>query len=181
VDFCIGKPVRPSQLKHALTLLLSSPAEFAASLASLRAGTGAVAPEAPPEARGYLLIAEDNLVNQRLAARLVERLGYHVDVAQNGREALRALARFHYSAVLMDCQMPEMDGFEATAEIRRREAPERRTPIIAMTAHAMSGDRERCLKAGMDDYLSKPIRPQELAQKLEHWTAPRAAASPVAG
>jgi PAS domain S-box-containing protein len=181
VDICIGKPVRPSQLKHALTLLLSSQDEFAASLASLRAETGAAGAEEPPEARGYLLIAEDNLVNQRLAARLVERLGYHADVAQDGREALHALARFHYSAVLMDCQMPEMDGFEATAEIRRREAPERRTPIIAMTAHAMSGDRERCLEAGMDDYISKPIRPQELAQKLERWTSPRAAAAATTG
>jgi PAS domain S-box-containing protein len=181
VDLCVGKPVRPSQLKHALTLLLSSPTEFAASLASLRIETGKAAPETPPETRGYLLIAEDNLVNQRLAARLVERMGYRVDVVQNGREAVDALARFQYSAVLMDCQMPEMDGFEATAEIRRREAPDRRTAIVAMTAHAMSGDRERCLAAGMDDYISKPIRPQELAQMLEHWTTPRATAAVAAG
>jgi PAS domain S-box-containing protein len=181
VDLCISKPVRPSQLKHALILLQSSPPEFTASLVSLRTETAAAGPrEAPPETRGHVLIAEDNQVNQRLAARLVERLGYHVDVAQNGREAVLALSRFPYSAVLMDCQMPDMDGFEATAEIRRRETPDRRTPIIAMTAHAMSGDRERCLEAGMDDYVSKPIRPQELARALQRWAQPHRAAVPAA-
>jgi CheY-like chemotaxis protein len=135
----------------------------------------------PAVTRGYILIAEDNSVNQRLAARLVERLGFQADVAHDGREALHAVSRFEYSAVLMDCQMPEMDGFEATAEIRRLETPNRRTPIIAMTAHAMSGDRERCLNAGMDDYISKPIRPQELAEILERWTAARGEAARVSG
>ena len=181
VAACAGKPVRPSRLRDALIAAMSPEPETAMSLASLHARTGAESVPAPVCDRGCVLIAEDNAVNQRLASRLVERLGFRADVARNGREAVDALARFDYSAVLMDCQMPEMDGFEATAEIRRRELPDRRTPIIAMTAHAMSGDRQRCLDAGMDDYISKPIRPQELAQTLERWTSARASAVSAAG
>ncbi|MCX6638689.1 MAG: response regulator [Acidobacteria bacterium] len=181
VAACVGKPVRPSRVRDALIAAMSPEPETASSLASLHARTGADSAPAPVCDRGCVLIAEDNVVNQRLAAGLVERLGFRADVARNGREAVDALARFDYSAVLMDCQMPEMDGFEATAEIRRRELPDRRTPIIAMTAHAMAGDRQRCLDAGMDDYICKPIRPQELAQTLERWTSARASAVSAAG
>ncbi len=173
---CLAKPARSSQLRDALLRVVSPESEAVSALTSLHARTAAV-PPAPVQVRGYILIAEDNAVNQRLAARLVERLGYRADLAHNGRDAVNAVSRFGYSAILMDCQMPEMDGFEATAEIRRREGPDRRTPIIAMTAHAMSGDREKCLNAGMDDYISKPIRPEELDKVLERWTLPRAAAS----
>ncbi|MDP3001228.1 MAG: response regulator [Bryobacterales bacterium] len=180
VAACVAKPVRPSRLRDALIEALSPEPETAMSLASLHARTGAASAPAPVPDRGCVLIAEDNAVNQRLAARLVERLGFRADVARNGREAVDALTRFDYSAVLMDCQMPEMDGFEATAEIRRRQLPDRRTPIIAVTAHAMPGDRQRCLDAGMDDYLSKPIRPQDLAQTLERWTSARASAASAA-
>jgi len=181
VAACAAKPVRPSRLRDALIAAMSPEPETAMSLASLHARIGAASVPAPVCDRGCVLIAEDNAVNQRLAARLVERLGFRADVVRNGREAVDALARFDYSAVLMDCQMPEMDGFEATAEIRRRQLPERRTPIIAMTAHAMAGDRQRCLDAGMDDYIGKPIRPQELAQALERWTSARALAASAAG
>jgi two-component system sensor histidine kinase/response regulator len=181
VAACVAKPVRPSRVRDALLAAMSPEPETAMSLVSLHARTGADSAPAPVCERGCVLIAEDNVVNQRLAARLVERLGFRADVARNGREAVDALARFDYSAVLMDCQMPEMDGFEATAEIRRRQFPDRRTPIIAMTAHAMSGDRQRCLDAGMDDYIGKPIRPQELAQTLERWTSARASAAAAAG
>ena len=110
-----------------------------------------------------ILVAEDNAINQLLAARLIEKRGHVVTVVNNGREALTALEKGSFDVVLMDVQMPEMDGFEATAEIRNKETGTgEHLPIIAMTAHSMSGDRERCLAAGMDSYVSKPIRPKEL-------------------
>jgi CheY-like chemotaxis protein len=115
-----------------------------------------------------VLIAEDNAVNQRLVSRLLEKRGHQVVVAANGREALEAMERQSFDIVLMDLQMPELDGFEATAALRAREAGHgTHLPVIALTAHAMKGDRERCLAAGMDAYLSKPIRPQELDKLLE--------------
>jgi PAS domain S-box-containing protein len=116
-----------------------------------------------------LLIAEDNSVNQRVILRMAEKLGYHADLVPNGVEALRALEREHFDLVLMDCQMPEMDGFRATATIRTSGAAYARIPIVALTAHAADGDREACLAAGMDDYLPKPIVLDELSRKLEHW------------
>jgi signal transduction histidine kinase/ligand-binding sensor domain-containing protein/DNA-binding response OmpR family regulator len=115
-----------------------------------------------------ILLAEDNLVNQRLTVRMLEKMGHHVTVAQTGEDALNALATHKFDLVLMDVQMPEMDGFAATREIRRREQGSRkRVPVIAMTAHAMKGDRESCLEAGMDDYLAKPINREELQHAIE--------------
>src|SRR5581483_11592577 len=136
-------------------------------------------------ARYHLLLAEDNPINQKLAVRLLEKRGHTVDVAGNGKEALAALERQPYDLVLMDLQMPEMGGMEATAAIRAAEAGTgRHQPIVAMTAHAMKGDRERCLDAGMDGYLSKPIRADELCSTVENTvkalsTLPAVAATPA--
>jgi PAS domain S-box-containing protein len=118
-----------------------------------------------------ILIAEDNPINQEVAALMLEHLGYEVSVAANGVEALAALERAPFALVLMDCQMPEMDGFTAAAAIRARNDTVREVPIIAMTANAMKGDRERCLAAGMDDYIAKPIDPKDLAAKIAKWCA----------
>jgi CheY-like chemotaxis protein len=115
-----------------------------------------------------LLLVEDNAINQLVASEMLRRQGYLVDVAANGREALAALERQTFEVVLMDVQMPEMDGFETTAALRDRESRTgAHTPVIALTAHAMKGDRERCLQAGMDGYVSKPIRADDLNRELD--------------
>jgi len=130
-----------------------------------RSSTPAPAWPTPP----LVLVAEDSPVNQIVATRILERCGCRVEVVADGREALRALASRHYDAVLMDCQMPNIDGYDATAELRRAEQGARHTPVIAMTAQAMAGDRERCINAGMDDYISKPVRHADLINALRRW------------
>src|SRR5919107_424736 len=171
VEVVLNKPVRQSQLHDALATMLGAPAETQARPS--RRGVRP-APHATPAAegqasRGHVLLVEDYPVNQMVAIRMLERSGYRVDAVENGREAVEALSNTLYGAVLMDVQMPEMDGYEATAEIRRREESGRHTPIIAMTADAMQGDRERALTSGMDDYLAKPVKHEELDAVLERW------------
>jgi signal transduction histidine kinase/DNA-binding response OmpR family regulator len=140
----------------------------------------------PEGRRPYVLVAEDNIMNQKVTAQILKKLGCHVDVVANGLEALEASARMQYDCLFMDCQMPEMDGYTATARVRQREADTaHHTLIIALTANAMPGDRDRCLVAGMDDYLSKPVQRLELEKLLQKWlyTEPQAyeSAMPASG
>lgn len=166
----LTKPIRESHLYEGLVAVMECPLQAAPTSFSPAAAplvTRHSVAEAKAKAGLRILLAEDNMINQKVAIRLFERLGYRVDVVANGAEAVEAVGRIPYGLVFMDCQMPEMDGFQATAEIRKREAGVRHTVIVAMTANAMQGDRDRCLVAGMDDYVSKPITKEALVAILE--------------
>jgi CheY-like chemotaxis protein len=162
----LTKPVRPTRLREAL-------ARAFGHLHDRPAAPAPREPALPADAsapRRRILVAEDNRVNQTVARRLLEKAGHQVDVVANGRQAVAALDDVVYDLVFMDCQMPDMDGFEATRAIRAGEArTPRHIPIVALTANAMQGDRERCLAAGMDDYIVKPVTTQTLAAALERW------------
>jgi CheY-like chemotaxis protein len=149
------KPLKQSELLATILTALD---------ANRRLTPAPPAPPAAPAARSLrVLLAEDNLINQKLGLRLLEKQGHSVVVVADGAQALEALQRETFDLVLMDVQMPHLDGLEATAAIRAQEqGTGRHLPIVAMTAHAMKGDRERCLDAGMDDYIAKPIQPAEL-------------------
>lgn len=171
----LTKPIRQSQLYECLraTLGRETPVE---GVAEERIITRHSIAEATRR-KIRILVAEDNVVNQKVALRTIEKLGYRADVVENGLEALRALERVPYDLVLMDVQMPGMDGFEATRIIRKgtsTAAPDPDLPIIALTAHAMEKDRQRCLEAGMDEYVSKPIKAGDLAAAVERWVTGRA-------
>jgi two-component system, sensor histidine kinase and response regulator len=163
------KPVRREELKEAIVAALGGRSAFdgnadAARSRAIRNGGAHSAPGSP----WRVLVAEDNLVNQRLVQRLLEKQGHSVVVVENGREVLEALEKDSFDFVLMDVQMPEMDGFEATAAIRENEKLTLdHIPIIALTAHAMKDDQERCLAAGMDAYLSKPVHAVDLFELLK--------------
>ena len=167
VDAELVKPVRPSQLFDTLHTLLS---ERSARSQRLPADVE-LGPPDPSRQWIRVLVVEDNAANLKVAVRMLERLGYRAEVASNGAEAVSMLEHMQFDAVMMDCQMPEMDGYEATRLIRKNEQAGRHVPIIAMTAAAMSGDRERCLAAGMDDYISKPVKLHVVAAILERWLA----------
>jgi CheY-like chemotaxis protein/HPt (histidine-containing phosphotransfer) domain-containing protein len=177
IDAFLTKPVKLSALYDCLATVLVP----AGSTAPAPLVTVYTLAQASAAARAHLLVVDDNPVNQRVAARMLEKMGHRVDVAVNGVEAVNAVSRVRYAAVLMDCQMPEMDGFEATREIRRHEGSDRHTPIIAMTAGAMTGDEEKCLAAGMDAYLSKPVSAETLAAMVSHWIEASAASTVARG
>jgi signal transduction histidine kinase/ActR/RegA family two-component response regulator len=157
------KPVRRGQLDTVLASVFG--------VETSRSTTYASSVEAPSLRPLRVLLAEDNAVNRKVAVLMLKKQGHRVDVAVDGREAVEAASRQAYDVILMDCQMPELDGYEATREIRRLERPTRHTPVVALTANAMKGDRERCLEAGMDDYLSKPVTMAELTKVLERSAA----------
>ena len=216
----LTKPVHESRLYECLLTVVAQPAPAGAGPCDGGPVPAALITrhslaETKTQGTPKILLAEDNVINQKVATRMLEKLGYRVDVTANGKEALEALGRIDYVAVLMDCQMPEMDGFDATAEIRRREAlsvkreaqdeirntcevlgvrdeanssvpypiplTAHRLPIIAMTANALPEDRGRCLAAGMDDYISKPVQSKVLAAVLARWVTPASAGKGEAG
>lgn len=172
VSAYLMKPVRRAELRSAIVKSLRAPSTSAdrnEKVSQLAQAPMRLAPEA---LRSRILVAEDNLVNQRLAARILEEGGHSVVIAGSGREAITVLERETIDLVLMDVQMPEMDGFEATMAIRKDEiGGNRHIPIFAMTAHAMTGDQDRCLAAGMDGYISKPIRADDLLSLVERTRA----------
>jgi len=128
-----------------------------------------------------VLVAEDNIVNQRVAARILEKLGMRPDLAADGREAVEMFSLLPYDLIFMDCQMPEMDGYTATREIRRREGPDVHVPIVAMTAEVLAGCREQCLAAGMDDHIGKPMKMEFLFEALRKWIAAKIAVDMLTG
>jgi hypothetical protein len=134
-------------------------------------GRSAPAALGPPASEQLILVADDDPINQIVAASMLEKIGYQTDIVSDGREAVAATEQATYAAVLMDCQMPGMDGYDATREIRRRENGNTRLPIIALTAYKLPGDREKCLAAGMDDYLNKPVTPTVLHEALRRHIA----------
>lgn len=171
----ISRPIRQAQLQAALA---DPPRETEAAKPIVRKAAKEKKDAKLPFAMGNrVLLVEDNMANQKLASILLERMGFAVEVASNGQEAVdkATTESSRYDMILMDCQMPEVDGFEAASAIRRsEEGTGRHVPIVAMTAHALNGDKERCLSVGMDDYIAKPIDPQRVRSVLRHWLAKQA-------
>jgi two-component system sensor histidine kinase/response regulator len=168
---CAGyltKPIKQSQLTETIVSVVGRQHVQHGAASGSPTVYGSLA--ADERRRIRILLAEDNHLNQKLAVALLSKAGYTVDAVEDGKTAVKALRRRTYDLILMDVQMPEMDGFEATRAIRQTEGRGKHIPIVAMTAHAMTGDRERCLAAGMDDYVSKPINAQALIRTIDRWT-----------
>ena len=163
----VPKPISERALREAVLALWSRESAIPAAAANAAASLGRV----PSRPGVRILVAEDNLTNREVTQALLGKFGFQAHVVANGREVLEALAKTHWDIVLMDCEMPEMDGYEATRRIRSRQAATQNPdiPIVALTADALTGDRERCLQAGMDDYIPKPVDPHRLAEVLAKW------------
>ncbi len=169
ISMSLTKPVRQSHLYNCFIEILS---KREASEAAEQAAMDLSRPLIPRPARAArILIAEDNPINQKIALLQLEKLGYLAEAVGNGKEVLQASAQINYDLILMDCQMPELDGYEATRQLRQREGSAKHTIVIAMTANAIAGDREKCMNAGMDDYIGKPVNIKELEKKLNLWTS----------
>ncbi len=164
----LGKPVKSKALRNALLFALGDPHQ-PAEKPSIEVAPATRAPNSPVQADARILLVEDNRTNQKVATFMLKKLGFNCRIAENGLEALAAMAVDAYDLVLMDCQMPELDGFETTRRIRGEPNINRQVPIVAMTANALKGDRERCLEAGMNDYLAKPVKSSELEQVLRRF------------
>jgi two-component system sensor histidine kinase/response regulator len=163
-------PIKQSQLFDCLSMVVGSSANAGADTSKPIITRHSISEDHKQRVR--ILLAEDNIVNQKVVLGIVEKkLGYHADMVINGKEAIEHLEKKDYDLVLMDCQMPEMDGYEATRKIRDESSSVRnhKIPVIAMTANAMKGDREKCLEAGMDDYISKPVSIDKLADTIERY------------
>jgi two-component system, sensor histidine kinase and response regulator len=177
----LGKPVKQSQLFNTLSTLMEvraeAPPEPQRGVRPAREIKSVIPAEIRQRTR--ILLVEDNLVNQQVEMRMIARIGYQAERADNGRIALEKLALTDFDIILMDCQMPEVDGYTATREIRRREGAARHIPIIGVTAHALAGDREECLRAGMDDYIAKPVMPEDLAAMIDKWVRIATPQTPV--
>ena len=178
-DAYLTKPVRQSQLLDALAETLVDPDDGVDGEAR---GAGIITRHSLVEGfvrKALVLVVEDNPVNQKVALRILEKAGHKVDVADNGKEAVKAIGNASYDIVFMDVQMPEMDGYEATREIRGMAPEYRELPVIAMTAHAMKGDREKCIASGMDDYISKPVVPKALLEMVQRWAGKKVRRPPL--
>lgn len=175
----LAKPARMERVLGALERCAADPTEPAPKTAELTNESVMPTPQSKAiesglEGKANVLVVDDNIVNQKLAAKILQKLGRQVDICSNGAEAVERIRKGSYDIVFMDCQMPVMDGYTATQEIRNWESAGRRLPIIAMTANAMKGDREKCLEAGMDDYMTKPFKKADFARNLETWLEDRA-------
>ena len=169
---CLTKPIKPAQLHEVLVRVVSGAKPAAKKNPPLTKLDPSLASRLPLR----VLLCDDNAINQKVALRLLQQMGYRADMAGNGVEALAALDRRPYDLIFMDVMMPEMDGLQATRAIRERQRDQAKYPnykspiiIVAMTANAMQGDREKCLAAGMDDYLAKPVRPEDVRASVERW------------
>jgi CheY-like chemotaxis protein len=162
----LTKPIRRQHLQRCIVTVLGQAKE---SVGSSKLVTRHTLEDQAAQEKARVLLAEDNKVNQKVAVRMLEKLGYRCDVVDNGKEAVEAVQKGTYDVVLMDCFMPVMDGYEATAEIRRRETGERHIPIIALTADVTLSSKEKCLEAGMNDHVTKPVKRDVLGDALQRW------------